>query len=476
MHDLGFNPGRPGGYLDSMETGHRERAKIGKYARQDQVIDCYKVKKFYHSRIALYICRNSQTRIVVILYNLFIRLYLLALRLASLRNKKAAEWIAGRKGLFSRLKSQLKPGARIIWVHCASAGELEQGKPLIELLRERYPDHFILLSLFSPSGYSVAKKYSGVDLITYLPADTAGNARQFLDLVRPELVIFVKYEFWYHHLKAVDEQKIPLLLVSAIFRKEQVFFKWYGSFFKNLLFFFRQIFVQDPASQELLHSAGIDKVSVAGDTRFDRVMRIVDSFQELPVIPEFIGAAKQVIVAGSTWPDDEHLFISVIKDKDVKLIIAPHEVHEAHLQSIEDNFPGSIRFSKWNEGSRDAQVLIIDNIGMLSRLYHYATITYVGGGFNKSGIHNTLEAAVHGKPVLFGPNYEKFREARELIAAGAAFSIGSAAGLKIKTDLLLHDPGYLLKAGLAAKNYVAGHTGATGTILRFIQENRLLTR
>jgi 3-deoxy-D-manno-octulosonic-acid transferase len=413
---------------------------------------------------------------VVILYNLFIRLYLLALRMASLRNKKAAEWIGGRKELFSRLKSQLKPEDRIIWVHCASAGELEQGKPVIEQLRDRYPNHRILLSLFSPSGYSVAKKYSGVDLITYLPADTVGNARQFLELTRPELVIFVKYEFWYHYLKAVDERKIPLLLVSAIFRKEQVFFKWYGHFFRKLLFFFRHIFVQDPASQELLLSAGIHQVSVAGDTRFDRVIRVVDSFSGLPVIPEFIGSARQVIVAGSTWPDDEHLFTSVMQDKEVKLILAPHEIHETHLQSIETIFPGSIRFSKWDERSQPAQVLIIDNIGMLSRLYHYATVTYVGGGFNKSGIHNTLEAAVHGKPVLFGPNYEKFREARELIATGAAFSIASPEELKIKTDQLLHDPEYLKKAGLAAKNYVAGHTGATETILRFIQENRLLTR
>jgi 3-deoxy-D-manno-octulosonic-acid transferase len=413
---------------------------------------------------------------VVILYNLFIRFYLLALRLASLRHKKAAEWIGGRKDLFLRLKSQLKPGDRIIWVHCASAGELEQGKPVIELMRERFPDHRILLSLFSPSGYAVARKYSGVDLITYFPADTPGNARQFLELTRPELVIFVKYEFWYHHLKAVDERKIPLLLVSAIFRKDQVFFKWYGQFFKKLLFFFRHIFVQDLASKELLKSAGINQVSVAGDTRFDRVIRVVDSFSRLPVIPEFIGTTGKVIVAGSTWPDDEHLFTSVVQDKEVKLIIAPHEIHEAHLQSIETIFPGSLRFSKWNERSGDPQVLIIDNIGMLSRLYHYATITYVGGGFNKSGIHNTLEAAVHSKPVLFGPNYEKFREARELIAAGAAFSIGTAEELKIKTDQLLHDPDYLMKAGLSAKNYVAGHTGATETILRFIQENRLLTR
>lgn len=395
--------------------------------------------------------------------------------MASARNKKAAEWIRGRKELFHHLEAAINPDDRVIWLHCASAGELEQGKPVIEALKKNYPDHKILLSLFSPSGYSVAKKYPGVDIITYLPADTRANAIRFVELARPVLVIFIKYEYWYHHLRAVSEKEIPLLLVSAIFRKDQVFFKKYGGFYRKMLSFFRQIFVQDKTSLELLHSVGIQHALVGGDTRFDRVLNISGNFSELPMIPEFI-KGSEVIIAGSTWPEDEQLFASFIEQMPAKLILAPHEITPEHLESISKLFPDSIRYSKWKENPSAApRVLIIDNIGMLSRLYHYATITYIGGGFNKSGIHNTLEAAVYSKPVLFGPNYQKFREAKDLVTCGGAFSISGSGDLKSIIDRLLNDPGKLVAAGEASKNYVLKNAGATQMVLQYIQENRLLT-
>lgn len=410
------------------------------------------------------------------LYNAFIRLYVLGIRIASIRNQKAGEWVAGRKNLLEELSSKITQSDRTIWFHCASAGELEQGKPLIEECKKQYPEHKIVISFFSPSGFAAAQKYQHADVVTYLPADTPENAKRFVELLHPELVVFVKYEYWYHHLAAVAFRHIPLLLISAIFREEQVFFKWYGSFYRQLLFLFRQIFVQDEASLQLLRKHNINHCSISGDTRFDRVKKIAGNFSPLQEIENFKGR-DALVVAGSTWPDDERFLEKYIYTTEAKLVIAPHEISESHIRQIKNLFSDSILFSEYSKSpQKGKRVLIIDNFGMLSKLYHYADITYIGGGFNKSGIHNTLEAAVYGKPVIFGPHYQKFKEARELVSGGGAFSFSSAGGLEVQMDHLLYNSEKLQRAGSASKDYVEKNTGATAEILHYIQANRLLTR
>jgi 3-deoxy-D-manno-octulosonic-acid transferase len=423
---------------------------------------------------SLYFCHYT-IRTMALLYNLLIRLYVLAVAIAGIWNKKAREWTRGRKGWQEALSAKISPKDGIIWVHCASAGELEQGKPIIEQLKAAYPSHKILISFFSPSGYAVAKKYGEADVISYLPADTKRNAKRFMELVRPQLAVFIKYEFWYHHLKAAATREVPLLLASALFRKDQVFFKWYGKFFRQMLFLFRHIFVQDEASLELLKTTGIVQCSISGDTRFDRVKKIADHLAELPLVKKFAGS-HQLIVAGSTWPEDEKLLSAYAKDHPVKFIIAPHEIQEGRLEQIEQLFPGAVRYSTLtSDAITENQTLIIDNMGMLSRIYHYATIAYVGGGFNKSGIHNMLEAGVYGKAIVIGPHYKKFKEARDLVALGGACSISNAAQLGKEIDRLLSDDRFRDHAGALVKKYVEENTGATKKLVRFIQENRLLT-
>jgi 3-deoxy-D-manno-octulosonic-acid transferase len=418
---------------------------------------------------------------------------------ASVWNPKAKQWVEGRKNLFEELGKKIAATDKTIWFHCASAGEFEQGKPVIEELKRAYPSHKILVSFFSPSGFNAAKKYHYADIITYLPIDTRKNAKCFVELIKPQLVVFVKYEYWYHHLSAVAFHHIPLVVVSAIFRKDQLFFKWYGKFYKQILFLFRQIFVQDENSLQLLKENNIHHCSLGGDTRFDRVKKITDLFSEVPLLKEFTGENK-TIVAGSTWEGDEEILASYVRTHSIKIVIAPHEIKKDHILQLQNLFPDCIRYSEvkslfekgevqttsiWNSINEqqqkdlqkqlaDAKTLIIDGMGLLSKLYRYATVTYVGGGF-KSGIHNTLEAVVYGKPVLFGPKYQKFKEARDLINEGAAFSVTNAEELKIKMDHLLNDPSQLSKAGDVAKNYVEENTGATQKIIQYIQENRLLT-
>ncbi|HEX8316647.1 MAG TPA: glycosyltransferase N-terminal domain-containing protein [Flavisolibacter sp.] len=440
---------------------------------------------------------------MLLLYNIFIRLYFLGIRLASLWNKKAAQWIKGRENLFDDVSSKVAKADKIIWVHCSSAGEFEQGKPVIEALKARYSTHKIVVSFFSPSGYAVATNYAVADVITYLPLDTKKNARAFINLIKPELAIFVKYEFWYHHLATASFHHIPVLLISATFRKEQVFFKGYGTFFRQILFLFRHIFVQDKASLDLLKENAVAQASISGDTRFDRVKKIADNFAEIKFIKDFAGD-KKLVVAGSTWADDEQLLAEYAqKNPDIKFIIAPHEINAANLANVSHRFPNVYRYSwlekeeqffplpntdgpKWmavpeqqaehlNQQIAQVQVLIIDSVGLLSRLYQYATITYVGGGFTKDGIHNTLEAAVWGKPVIFGPNYKKYREAKELIAAGGGFSVPNADELKKLADELFSNEQYLQAVGDKAKKYIQDNTGATQKILQEIQAKRLLT-
>lgn len=413
-----------------------------------------------------------------LLYNIFIGLYRILISIVALWNKKAQEWANGQKDIFTQLEQRIHPSDQVIWMHCASAGEFEQGKPVLEALKAQYPHYKILVTFFSPSGYQSGIKYKGADLISYLPLDTAGNAEKFLRLVNPQLVIFVKYEYWYHHLKGVADRNIPLLLVSSIFRKSQVFFKSYGNFYREILKLYRWIFVQDEESVQLLRSIGITHCSIGGDTRFDRVSAIVRNFTELDLIRRFVEQAK-VLVAGSTWPNDEQRIADFHKSYsgDLKLIIAPHEINKGHIDHLYSLFPDAVAYSGLQTREPGTfKVLIIDNVGMLSRLYYYATVTYIGGGFNKSGIHNTLEAAVWGKPVLFGPNYQKFREARDLVASGAGFSITTSAELTQRATTLLQDAALLQQASLSARQYVEENKGATAKITGYIQENRLLTR
>ena len=417
---------------------------------------------------------------LLLLYNIFIRLFHFGVRLASLWNRKAGKWLAGREKVFEELAAKISPSDRVIWMHCSSAGEFEQGKPVIEALKKSYPSHRIVVSFFSPSGYEVAGKYVHADIATFLPLDTRDNARKFIKAVHPELAIFVKYEFWYHHLSEAAFHHIPIILISASFRQKQIFFKRHGGFFRQMLFLFRHIFVQDQASLTILEKNGIAHASISGDTRFDRVKEITERPAEVEFINEFI-QHQHTIVAGSTWEGDEKLLAELLqKTPTVKLILAPHEINNSHLQSIDTVFGKCIRYSTFQQKEKvdfaAYQVLVIDNVGLLSRLYKYATITYVGGGFTTDGVHNTLEAAVWGKPVFFGPNYQKYREAKELIAAEGGFSVADAEELKKLADRLFADEQYLQAVSKNARNYVLANTGATEKVLATIQAKRLLTK
>ena len=410
-------------------------------------------------------------------YSLGIYLYIGILHLASVWNPKAKAWVTGRKNWKSQLKDlRQKAGNRqLVWVHCASLGEFEQGRPVIEALGKLNPKPYILLTFFSPSGYEIRKNYAGADAVMYLPADTPGNAKQFVDTLQPSLAVFVKYEYWLNLLGQLYLHHIPVLMVSSIFRDNQVFFKWYGSAFRTALTRIRHFFVQDATSAEMLQRLGITEVTVAGDTRFDRVLQTAAAFEEIPDVKRFCGDAP-VLVAGSTWPEDEQIIAAYLQQRpSVKCIIAPHEIHVSHLEQLDQRMQNVQRFTSWKmQPNKNTRVLVIDNIGMLSKLYHYATVTYIGGGFGK-GIHNTLEAAVYGKPVLFGPKYEKFREARDLISAGAACSVTDGNALTVKIDEWLNTPERLSIAGKAASDYVLSEAGATGKIMDYIQANRLLT-
>jgi len=411
---------------------------------------------------------------LTILYNLFVRAYYIIIRIAALWNPKAQRWINGRKNVFDELKRSVSTG-NVVWIHSASAGEFEQAKPIIESLKKNYPSLKIVASFFSPSGYDGARSYRHTDHNFYLPLDTISNARRLLECIAPRLVIFIKYEFWYHHLKVIQQQKIPLLLVSAVFRESQPFFKWYGGFYLRMLHFFQHIFVQDGRSLELLHSVGIVDCSISGDNRFDRVHEIASSANDIRRITEFIGE-KPVIVAGSTWPDDEFYIRKVIeKHHDLKFIIAPHEVTKEHLRQIKTMFPSAIFYSELDElNLSTVNVLVIDSMGLLSTLYKYASIAYVGGGYTKDGIHNILEAAVYGKPVVFGPNYKKYREAIQLINCEGAFSFSTEEELLQLVTTLLQNKEVYNRSSQASAKYVADHIGATGKLMAYIQEKRLL--
>ena len=408
------------------------------------------------------------------LYSLGLALYALLLRLAARFNPKAAAWVAGREGLLARIEQALAGDtAPRLWVHCASLGEFEQGRPLIEGLRGQYPGHKIVLTFFSPSGYEVRKSWAGADYVFYLPLDTADNARHFVAAVQPRLAVFVKYEFWYYFLRELRTHGIPAVVVAAIFRPSQVFFKPWGGFFREILGQLHHIFTQNEASAELLRGLGLTRVSVAGDTRFDTVAATaLAPARPLPLAEAFVADGAPVLVAGSTWPEDLPALAPLLRKhaRAMRFIIAPHEVSEAHLQEVEAALPGlTVRYSQATPATvAEARLLLIDNVGLLSQLYRFGRFAYIGGAFG-AGLHNTLEAAAFGLPVFFGPRYERFQEAVELVQLGCAFSVQSAQQLEAAFDRLYYNEEARLKVQDLSLDYVHTHAGATGRILKELQ-------
>lgn len=408
-----------------------------------------------------------------VLYNIGIHLYEVFIFIASFFNEKAGKLRRGQREAFELLEEEVERKAHYVWFHAASLGEFEQGRPVMEQLKQEQPDTKILLTFFSPSGFEVRKNYKGANIVLYLPLDTPRRARKFIKLVKPSKAIFIKYEFWPNYLITLKKAKIPVYSISAIFRQEQLFFKWYGKWYRDLLKTFNHIFVQDQSSFNLLEKFGFDNVSVSGDTRFDRVADLAQQSKSLSLIEEFVKEAKNVIVAGSTWPKDEEMLVRYYKlHPETKLILVPHEIHQSHIMDISKLLDGKfVRYSDATiENVASTNCLVIDTIGILSSIYRYANLAYIGGGFGV-GIHNTLEAAVYGVPVVFGPNYKKFKEARELIAIGGAFSISNYIVLEAQIDRLLKDD----KAGEIAGDYVKQNIGATELIVKEITKKIIST-
>ena len=420
----------------------------------------------------------------IFFYNIFLFLYRVGIHVLAPFHDKAGKWLKGRKDIFNRLKDAIPGDVPLIWVHCASLGEFEQGRPVIERLKTDYPGYKILLTFFSPSGYEVRKDYQGADWIFYLPMDGARNAKKFLEITRPSLVIFVKYEFWYYYLKKIKYRDIPVLLISALFRKDMSFFKWYGGLQRKILSRFDHLFVQNKESKVLIDRIGLEAIcSISGDTRFDRVVEIADKFQPIPAIEKFING-HQSLVAGSTWPEDEAALLTAIRQlrtTGLKLVIAPHEITPKHLDELRIQFPEAVFFSQADTKDLTiADTIIIDNYGMLSRIYKYGTLTYVGGGLKSKGVHNVLEAAVFNKIVLFGPHYQKYSEAVGLVQSGGGLAfhsdVKSGDMLRELIDALLNDEQEYRFRSKAAGEFVRSQQGATLKIMSYIQENRLLTR
>jgi 3-deoxy-D-manno-octulosonic-acid transferase len=418
------------------------------------------------------------------LYNLIIYIYQLGVIIASLFNEKVRKMWRGEREAIRILKEKVDPNAQYVWFHAASLGEFEQGRPLMEQLRQDHPEYKILLTFFSPSGYEVRKNYAGADIICYLPLDTITNARRFLRTIRPVMAFFIKYEFWYNYLHILKHRGVPVYSVSSIFRPGQIFFRWYGRQYSHVLKCFTHFFVQNEISKELLGTIGITNVSIVGDTRFDRVLQIKAAAKQLPIVEAFLsqpksGAAEsgsaeapKVFVAGSSWPPDEDIFIPFFNEhRDWKLIIAPHVIGEEHLKQIESKLAGRkvARYSSLEDPENpeipdNLEVLIIDCFGLLSSIYHYADVTYVGGGFGV-GIHNTLEAAVWDVPVIFGPNNERFQEAQGLKACGGGYEITGADDFRRIMQRFIDTPQTITEAGRQSGAFVQQMTGATKKVL-----------
>ena len=417
-------------------------------------------------------------------YNIVIYFVLWGIAIASLFNEKVRKMWRGEREAFKILKQKVDPNAKYIWFHAASLGEFEQGRPLMERIRKEYPQYKILLTFYSPSGYEVRKNYEGADIICYMPVDTRLNAIRFLRLVRPVMAFFIKYEFWSNFLHILKHRNIPTYSVSSIFREDQVFFKWYGRNYAGVLKCFTRFFVQNEESKRLLEGIGIKDVDVVGDTRFDRVLQIKEAAKQLPVCEAFrTGVASsqsadvphhdfKVFVAGSSWPPDENIFIPFFNEhKDWRLLIAPHVIAEEHLKLILSLIKGKkvVRYTQTTpEEAADADVLIIDCFGLLSSMYNYGDVAYIGGGFGV-GIHNTLEAAVWNMPVIFGPNNKKFQEAQGLLKSGGGFEINTYEDFSGLMNSLMNDEAFLKQAGDKAGAFVAHLAGATDKVLASVK-------
>lgn len=403
------------------------------------------------------------------MYNIAIYLYGLGVFIYSLFNEKVRKMWRGEHDSFRIIRERLDPNAKYIWFHAASLGEFEQGRPLMERIRATHPEYKILLTFFSPSGYEVRKDYKGADIVCYLPLDTVNNARRFLRTVRPVMAFFIKYEFWYNYLHVLKHRCVPTYSVSSIFRRDQIFFKWYGRDYARVLSCFTTFFVQNEESKLLLGTIGIKNAVVVGDTRFDRVLQIKEASKQLPLVEAFVSNAEHVFCAGSSWQPDEEIFIPYFNGRsDWKLIIAPHVIGEEHLAQMMQLLKGRrvTRYTQTNpEEAAKADVLIIDCFGLLSSIYRYAQVSYVGGGFG-AGIHNTLEAGVWGIPVIFGPNNKRFAEAQGLLKCKGGFEIKDVNDFTTLMVQLESEPALLEKSGKAAADYVKSLSGATEKILK----------
>ena len=406
----------------------------------------------------------------MLLYNLIISLYATVLKMLSPFHKKAGLMLRGQGQTNEILRRGIDPKADYIWFHASSLGEFEQGRPMMERIKAEHPTWKILLTFFSPSGYEVRKDYKGADMVCYLPFDTPKRVSTFLDLARPKVAVFIKYEFWMNYLSQTKARDIPIYIISAIFRPEQAFFRWYGSFYRKALHCFSHLFVQDKASQALLASIGIENVSVCGDTRFDRVLDIRQEAQDIAEIEPFLDKNKTILIAGSSWQEDEAFLIPYFNEHpNLKLILAPHEIHEAHLLHIEALLKRpAVRFKGASkEQLSAADCVIINCFGQLASIYRYGQIAYIGGGF-RDGIHNTLEAAVYGIPVLFGPNHQKFKEAVDLLQLGGGFSVSNQAEFIDTMDKLLANTSLQKESGEKARTYVHANAGVTEKIMKHL--------
>ena len=419
---------------------------------------------------------------MLFLYNSGLFLFQLGIRIAAiLGNEKATLWINGRKDWKEKLIGYKIKSGPSYWMHCSSLGEFEQGRPLLEALRKANPEATIFLSFFSPSGYEIRKNYPYADVVTYLPLDGKQNARIFIDIIQPDLVLFVKYDYWYHFLTELHKRKIPVYIVSGIFRKGQHFFAWYGGFFRKMLYKISHFFLQDPDSGKLLKGIGIETFSISGDTRFDRVAYTVKQNSSIPTLELFRQNAT-ILVCGSTWPADEKIILAAfmrLKNPTLKLLIAPHNIDKARIKelynlAIKQTESSQIQlFSQADQTKlNDCKILILDSIGQLANAYGYGSIAYIGGGFDK-GIHNTLEAAAFGMPVVFGPKHAKFREASGLLQAGAAFCVHNEDELSLIIDTLSKQSTLIEGAGKAAEEYVRINSGATDKIMQVLINSKI---
>ncbi len=404
---------------------------------------------------------------MILIYNFTLFLYSILVKFASLFNPKAKQWVEGRKNIFARIHKSLENNEDIAWFHVSSLGEFEQGRPVIEGFREKYPNFKIFLTFFSPSGYEIRKNYEGADYIFYLPVDSKRNAKKLIQLINPKVAFFVKYEFWFHYLNELNKNNIPTYIFSAIFREKQLFFKWYGGWYRKLLKCFTHLYVQNEQSKKLLAKLELNNVTVGGDTRFDRVFDLAKNAKPIELIEQFTKNST-TIICGSTWEKDEELIAQYALDnsKNLKWIIAPHEIHESHIAKIVSLFKlPLLKFSEANtENINDVTILLINNIGILSSLYRYGSLAYIGGGFGV-GIHNTLEAATFGLPVVFGPHYKRFQEACDLIEISAGFSIENYTNFVATFNSLLENDDLRKKSSDLAHNYVNKMRGGTKIIL-----------